>query len=366
MTRRLVLLADASNVHTIKWAREFASRAWDVHVISLLPGEIPGAEVHHFAPPVGSKLGYLGVVGKVRGLLRRLRPDLLHSHYATSYGLLGALTRCRPFVISLWGSDVYDFPNRSPLHRAVLAWNLGQADAVTSSSHAMARVASPLMPTRPIEVIPFGVDLSGFSGRPTDGPLTVGCAKLLETNYGQEHLVRAVAILRERRPGRPVRLLLAGEGTQRDTLAALIAELGLQEEVSLLGTVPHARMPAFLSSLSVFAMPSFSESFGVAAVEAAACGLPVVASRVGGVGEVVLDGETGLLVPPGDAVALADALGRLLDDPSLRARMGEAGRAHVQECFDWSRNADAMEALYDRLISGMPSRPAVSRQEAST
>ncbi|MNY03816.1 D-inositol 3-phosphate glycosyltransferase [compost metagenome] len=365
MRRRLVLLADASNVHTVKWAREFAARAWDVHVLSLLPAEIPGVEVHRLQPPPVGKIGYLALIGEARALVRRLRPDLVHAHYATSYGLLGALAHHRPFVISVWGSDVYDFPTKSPLHRALLAWNLRQADAVTSSSHAMAEAAAPLIPSRTIEVVPFGVDLAGFGPATPHEGSTIGCAKILEAHYGQEHLIRAVRLLRDRRPDRPVRLLLAGEGDQRDALAALIASLRLEEVVQLVGRLPHDQMPEFLRSLSIFAMPSLSESFGVAAVEAAACGLPVVASRVGGVGEVVLDGETGMLVPPADPEALAQALSRLLDDPALRVAMGERGRAHVARCFDWQRNADAMEAVYERLLAAAPSRPMVSSQEVS-
>ncbi|HEY9899019.1 MAG TPA: glycosyltransferase [Pantanalinema sp.] len=366
MTRRLVLLADASNVHTVKWAREFAARAWDVHVLSLLPAEIPGVEVHHLRPSMAGKVGYLSVVGAVRALVRRLRPDLLHAHYATSYGLLGALASHRPFVISVWGSDVYAFPAKSPVHRALLSWNLRQADAVTSSSHAMAEVTAPLVPARAIQVIPFGVPLDRFGPAAPGEMLTIGCAKSLETIYGQEYLIRAVRLVLDRRPDLQFRLLLAGDGARRTALVSLIAELRLEEVVHLLGRLPHSEVPAFLASLSIFAMPSLSESFGVAAVEAAACGLPVVASRVGGVGEVVLDRETGLLVPPADPDALAQALERLLLDPALRSRMGEQGRAHVARSFDWQRNADAMEDLYGRLLTRPPSNRAVSPQEAAS
>lgn len=351
---RLVLLADAGSSHTAKWAREFVRRGWDVHVISLRMGGIPGVEVHTLLPKLPGKLGYLTVAKQVKERVYALQPDVLHAHYATSYGLLGAKTGYRPFVISVWGSDVYDFPRKGPLHAAMLKRNLAKADAITSTSHAMAHVAVRYAGDRPIEVIPFGVDLSRFTpGEEPEIP-TIGCAKLLEPNYGQDLLIRAMRIIVERDPNRPLRLMLAGDGSQRQALEELARDLAMANRTSFLGHVPHEEMPRFLRGLTVFAMPSSSESFGVAAVEAASCALPVVASWVGGIGEVVLDEVTGLLIPPNDPEMLADALERLLDDPGLRAEMGANGRALVRKAYDWSRNADQMEALYRTVMEGQP------------
>lgn len=351
---RLTLLADAGSPHTRKWARELARRGWEVHVLSLTPGEIPDVSVHRLQTRFPGKLGYLTAMGEIKERLRALRPDILHAHYATSYGLLGALSGFHPFVLSVWGTDVYDFPRTSPLHRALLVRNLAAADALTSTSHAMAAVTAPYAPGREIEVIPFGVDPDRFV--PGDAPAipTIGCAKILEPKYGQEYLIRAMALLVERDPHRPLRLLLAGAGDSRESLERLTAALGLAERVSFLGRLPADEMPAFMRGLTIFAMPSVddSESFGVAAVEAAACGLPVVATPVGGVSEVVLHGETGLLVPPRDPRALADALDRLLAKPAERDAFGVRGREMARASYDLRANADKMEALYLNLLAG--------------
>lgn len=351
---RLTLLADAGSPHTRKWALELARRGWEVHVITLTPDDIPGVSVHALRPRFPGKLGYLTVASQVKTLLRALRPDILHAHYATSYGLLGALSGFRPFVVSVWGTDVYDFPRTSPLHRALLVRNLAAADALTSTSHAMAAVTAPYAPGRAIAVIPFGVDLARFvPGAPPAIP-TLGCAKILEPKYGQEHLIRALALLVQRDPGRPLRLQLAGAGYSREALEALTRDLGLGDRVEFLGRLPADAIPAFMQGLTIFAMPSVddSESFGVAAVEAAACGLPVVATPVGGVSEVVRHGETGLLVPPRDPQALADALERLLMDPAERLAFGARGREMARTSYDLHANADKMEALYQNLLAG--------------
>ena len=349
-----MLLADAGSSHTAKWAREFAKRGWDVHVISLRMGGIPGVEVHTLLPKLPGKLGYLTVAKQVKELVYALQPDILHAHYATSYGLLGAMTEYHPYVISLWGSDVYDFPRQGPVQATILKRNLAKADAITSTSHAMAHVAVRYAAGRSIEVIPFGVDLSRFTpGEEPEIP-TIGCAKLLEPNYGQDLLIRAMRLIVERDPERPLRLMLAGDGSQRAALEELARDLAMANRTQFLGHVPHDEMPRFLRGLTVFAMPSSSESFGVAAVEAASCALPVVASWVGGIGEVVLDEVTGLLVPPDDPHMLADALERLLDDAILRADMGTKGRAFVRQAYDWTKNADQMEALYHSIMATQP------------
>jgi glycosyltransferase involved in cell wall biosynthesis len=129
----------------------------------------------------------------------------------------------------------------------------------------------------------------------------------------------------------------------------LIHRLGIADRVTVSGSVPHAEVPATLRRFDVYAMPSLSESFGVAALEASSCGVPVVASSVGGTPEVIRHGETGFLVPPCDPTALADALAELLREPERRHAMGRAGRAFVKGHYEWATCVDRMEALYEQV-----------------
>jgi glycosyltransferase involved in cell wall biosynthesis len=120
--------------------------------------------------------------------------------------------------------------------------------------------------------------------------------------------------------------------------------------VRFIGRLPNSDVAALLSGLDVLAMPSRREEWGVAAAEASASGLAVVATRVGGIPEIVADGETGLLVPPEDPAALAKALERLIADPGLRSRLGRAGRRRIEELFRWERCVDRMELIYRRAV----------------
>ncbi|HEX5690544.1 MAG TPA: glycosyltransferase family 4 protein, partial [Roseiflexaceae bacterium] len=148
------------------------------------------------------------------------------------------------------------------------------------------------------------------------------------------------------------RLLLAGDGPHRANLERRARELGIAERVHFLGPIANADLPRYHAISDVFVMPSTDhETFCIAACEAMACARPVVAARTGGLPEVVRDGETGFLVPPGDAQALAERIGELLCDGALRARLGAAGREWTREMFTWDKVADRVEREYERALA---------------
>ncbi len=138
--------------------------------------------------------------------------------------------------------------------------------------------------------------------------------------------------------------LIAGDGTCRESLVALAGQLGITDRVTFLGH--RDDVPAVLAQADMFVLPSRSEALPNSVIEAMASGLPVVASRVGGIPELVDDGKTGYLVPPGDPNALADALARLLEDPRRSAELGRAGRIKIEQNYSFDRMVEQMETLY--------------------
>ncbi len=356
---RICLLANAASIHTVRWTEYFLSKHYAVHVISLEPPREMSTRVEVYVLPKvwPLKLDYFGSAGKVRKLLKQIKPDLLHAHYASGYGTLGRLSRFHPYLVSVWGADIYEFPQQSFLHRRLIKDNLSSADHVCSTSEIMA-VQARRYCDRPITVTPFGVDCQQF--RPNDGlcsdteEIVIGTVKSLEEKYGVEYLVKSFALVAEKYRGcKKVKLLIAGDGSLREDLQSLAAALGVGALTHFTGHVPHDEVPKVLNTFSVFAAVSIreSESFGVAALEASACGLPVVVSRIGGLPEVVSNEVTGIIVPPGDVQATADAISRLVDDPALCHRLGAAGRAFVLENYEWNENASRMERLYESIVS---------------
>jgi L-malate glycosyltransferase len=352
---RVVYLADAPYIHTQRWVHHFVRLGWDAHVISFRPAEIEGATVHYVDgfEAIG-KARYVVHARRVRALIESLKPDLLHALHLTSYGFLAGLSGFQPSIVSVWGTDVLEAPTLTPLHRWITRHALARAGAITATGLRLAEATLPYVPEgKSVIVVPYGVDLERFAPRPrdvrADGRVTVGAASRLSPEKGFAYLLRAVALLRDR--GVEVDVVLAGDGPSRPALERLTDELGLRERVEFLGEVAHDAVPAVLQQLDIFAMPSTWEGFGVSALEASAIELPVVASNIHGIPDVVLDGETGILGPPTDLGALADAIARLADDAELRRSMGAAGRAFVEREYRWQDNAALMERLYAEMTA---------------
>lgn len=362
--RRLLMLAPAEVGHTQRWATALAGRGVEVVLATQHPDAAwaPPAGVRVVALPHRGTAGYFRNVPALRRLLRAERPELLHAHYASGYGTTAALAAWHPWLLSVWGSDVYEFPYTGALQGWWLRQNLKRADAIASTSAAMAGQVRRLTPARgAIAVTPFGIDTTRFAPAPAaraageaSKGLVIGTVKALAPAYGVDLLLRAFARL-EPRPGAPAAtLLIVGDGPQAAELRALADALGIAARVRFAGAVPHAEVPAWLNRLDVFVAASRIESFGVAVLEASACARPVLVSDAGGLPEVVLDGETGLVVPSGDVAALAAALARLVDDAALRQRLGEAGRRHVQQRYEWAGCVDHMLACLQAARDGRP------------
>lgn len=208
-----------------------------------------------------------------------------------------------------------------------------------------------LVPRERIFVVYNGLDLSHFDALPAEPLLprqgrevVVGCAGRLTEQKGHVYLIEAVSILCQR--GLKVRVLLAGTGALERELRAHVQRLGLEEHFRFLGFVRE--MKRFYASVDIFALPSLWEGFGYVLAEAMSMRLPVVAFATSNVPEVVVQEETGLLVPARGVVALADALERLVRDQELRTRLGQAGRRRVESQFSLAKTIEELEKVLSR------------------
>jgi glycosyltransferase involved in cell wall biosynthesis len=249
--------------------------------------------------------------------------DLVHAHWLPSGAV--ALATGKPFVVQLWGTDVELARRMRGLARRVLS----RARLTICASNALAEAAHELG-ARDVRVIPSAVELPEQVGEPAEPPEVLYVGRL-SPEKGILELVQAVE---------GMKLTVAGDGPLRAQVPGA------------LGFVPHHELPPLYERAAVVAVPSHREGFGVACAEAMAAGRPVVASAVGGLLDLVVDGETGLLVPPRNVGALRAALERLLDDVELRRRMGEAGRERIREHFTWPAVTDLTIQAYEDALAG--------------
>lgn len=370
--RRICLLANLAGSHSVQWANHFRQKEYEVHVFSVGAGKglLEGIRVYDLCENLPFKLDFFREARRVRKLVAGIKPSIVHAHYASGYGTLGRLIGFHPYIVSVWGSDVYEFPRRSPLHRWLLKRNLAAADYLCSTSRDMAREAQKYT-SKPILITPFGVDCEVFSPtfREETNEFVIGTVRSLEKSYGIDCLLKAFKLLMDRHPDWPSKLVIVGGGNLEHEYKQLARWLEIGERVCFVGKVPHSRVPDYIKSFSVFAALSNYESFGVAILEASSSCIPVVVSNVGGLTEVAADGVTGLFVPPNDEVAAADCFEKLFLSPSLRKRLGRAGRQRVMERYEWNQTARIMENLYEEVImtnaSGSVIRSAPSSSAAA-
>lgn len=283
--------------------------------------------------------------------------DVLHAQTFASAppGMIARRRGGQPFVLTLHTSHFLRLA-RKPAWRPVLRRIIRSADWLLAASEEIRDVALALYPHPRAEALTNGVDTARFQPCSPSGPARAGRyrvivpRRLFEKN-GVEFFVRAMPLLRQRLD---VEAVVVGDGPERSRLEALARELGVSEHVHFLGARPNEEMPGLLSSADVAVVPSLMEATSVAALEAMSCGVPVAASRVGGLPEIV-DEDVGTLFPPADPERLADRVAALLERPD-RAETGVRARRRVVERWSLERLAQRHVQIYETLLR-MRGRP---------
>lgn len=359
---RILFLSNAASIHTVRWVNALSERGHEVHLVYKfddMPKENEISEkVNQYRLKYSGTKGYFLNAIQLRQLSRKIDPDIVNAHYASGYGTLVRLARLHPVVLSVWGSDVYEFPYQSKFKMKILLDNLRYASIIASTSTSMAEQVKLLLKdeTKKIYITPFGVDLSQYSKnnnneRNTD-KIVIGNVKSLKEVYGMEYLIRAIDFLvkaDEEDLSKKLDVRIYGDGPLRDELENLTRVLNLQDIITFKGLIPNSDVPKALEEMDIFCASSIQESFGVSLVEAMAMGLPVVATDVSGFREVVDHEKTGIIVENKNPEKIANALEKLIFNRELRREFGENGRNRVEELYNWENNVTKMLGIYERL-----------------
>jgi L-malate glycosyltransferase len=356
---RICYLASADSIHSYRWIEFFAGRGHEVRWISLAPTM---EAARHLQPleitsPVSKPLRMARAVAVVRRVLRTMRPDILHAHYAGAYGVVAALSGFHPFVLTAWGSDVL-MAGRSPLAGPFVRLALRRADVITVDARHMADAVARCGVARDrIRLVYFGTDTAVFrpEARNEDlrrrvGTPIVVSLRNFEPVYDVSTLIHSVPFVVREVPS--VKFVVIGRGSEEPALRALVQSLDVSEHVVFPGQLPAEQLPGYLASADVYVSTALSDA-GLAAstAEAMACGMPVVVTDSGENRVWIADGENGYVVPTRDPEALAARITELLHRPDVRARWGQANRQIIVERNNYVREMGRVEEIYRALAA---------------
>ena len=364
-----------SGVVATELALALAASGDEVHVISYA---LPSRLASHQADPCDSRLHYhevvvphyplfeyppysLALATKMVEVARHHDLDLLHVHYAVPNAVSGVMARSivaprpLPLVTTLHGTDITLVGN-DPSYLETTRWGIAQSDAVTTVSKALERSTREAFDIdRPITVVPNFIDPERYlrvadsdgarRWASPDEKIIVHISNFRPVKRVQD----VIEVFRRLREDHKVRLLLVGDGPERPKLEQRCRELGICSEITFIGNLPLVE--EVLVGADLFLLPSETESFGLAALEALSCRVPVIATNVGGIPEVVKHGETGFLLPKGDVEGMAAAASKLLNDEELRRTFGDAARDDAVERFAFEKIVQEYRDVYTSVLA---------------
>jgi len=358
---KICFLADATSPHVLRWVKYFINGSHEVTIIShVLPDEpLEGCEIYKLEKGL-KYITFWNRIRKIKALLRKIKPDLVHAHYITTYGFMAALSGFHPLIISVWGSDILIAPKESRIlkyraKKAIREADFYHCDGI-KTRNALVELGAP---ADRIKTVYFGIDHSraspdartdeikenyGFSGHPV-----IISLRSLNPIYDIGSLVRAVPFILAKHP--EARFIIVGSGSEELMLKNLAKSLKITEQVKFVGQVPYQDIPRLLASSDIYVSTSLSDA-GLAAStgEAMACELPVVITDDPDNRDWVENGINGFIVPVKSPEKIAEKINVLLGDETLRKDFGKRNRAIILERNDYNREMGKMEQIYQEII----------------
>ena len=360
---RICYLANASSIHTQRWAKYFAERGHEVHVISFEQPDVDlnGSNIH--IVKTNKKYLYISFLYKsfqFRRIINDIKPDIVHAHYVTKYGVIGALIGIHPFVVSAWGGDVLINPKKSRIYKLITKHALKKADLITCDGenlkYAMVKLGEN---SQKIRIIFHGVDTQKFKSRQRceklrrdleifDSPAIISLRNL-KPLYDVESLIIAIPPVLKKVP--EAKFVIAGIGHQESELKKLSKSLGILDSIRFVGFIPNDELPKYLAFSDVYVSTSLSDGgIAVSTLEAMACELPPVVTDIGDNRKWIKDGKNGFIVPIKDTKALAERITYLLKNKDIGKKFGKINRKIIEEKQNYEREMEKMENTYKELI----------------
>jgi L-malate glycosyltransferase len=354
----ICFLADGQSIHTKRWCSYFVDRGYDVHLVTFRNAELPGVNVHFIDSGEihveGNNKKILLKVPEIKRLLKKIKPDIVHAHYATSYGLIGALCSIKPFVVTALGSDVLISPFQNALYKKALKYVFRKADRITAMSDPMKDVMISLgADPQKISTVIFGIDPEVFNanGRiDSESNFTIASTRNFEPVYNIDLLIKALAIVKSEIPA--LRVEMTGVGSMEKKVNDLISDLQLESIITLHGKVTQHKIADLLRQSQLFVSVSSSDGNNISLNEAMACGCFSVASDIPANRQWIEEGTNGYFCKGIHEKDIAEAIIKAYTTyKEKREGSRKFNDAIIKEKALWSENMKKVEYLYAKLLA---------------
>jgi glycosyltransferase involved in cell wall biosynthesis len=366
---RICLLAHGESTHTYNWIQYFAKKGHQIHLISLNGyrfGLLENVMVYTITPPfpynikffsfiINKYLGPFISAFKIRKLIRKINPDIIHAHYLTDYGFVGYLLNFPVFVITVWGSDILVEPKKSLFHKIKAKLSLNSANLITGESNAVIEECLKYcnQPEK-TKLVLWGVDLTMFHERVNycreKTKITIISTRNFQSVYNIDIIIKSIPYIVKKNPD--VKFLLKNNRIEQVAeFRNMASSLDVTEFIDFVSRyMESSELPELLCDADIFVSVPSSDSSSVSLLEAMACGLPVIVSDIPANHEWVTDGWNGLIIPVRNPEKLAEAILHLIENPDLMQLFGKRNAQIIRDRADREKHMANMEDLYRQLL----------------
>ncbi len=358
---KICYLAMALSIHVQRWAKYFSERGHEIHIITFEQPDVEPNGINIHIVKMNKKYLYASFLYKIlqfRKIINDIKPDIVHAHYVTKYGIIGALSGFHPFVVSAWGSDIWI--DAKGWKRIPAKFVLKKADCVHCEAENMiGKLAELGADSHKIHRIYWGTDTHKYNPEQKstqireelgigESPLIIS-SKPLEPIYNIESLIKSIPQVLRIVPY--AKFVISGKGSREAELRQLTKSLDVSNNVLFTGFIPPEEFPKYLASADIYVCTSLSDGgLAVSTKEAMASGLPVIVTDFGDNGKWIENGKNGFVIPMKDPASLADRIVYLIQHKDIRIKFGDAGRKLVKEKFEYNDELEKMENIYKDLI----------------
>jgi len=307
---------------------------------------------------------YLGIRKITKKIIEDFKPNILHVHTATPMGPVGLFLKKKfniPLICSLRGSDINTYPHYNWLTLRQTKGVISKTDQLITVSKALKKEVEKIaIPKHKIQVIYNGCDLEKFRPKQTLRIITRKKLNIpensdvlifvggLKKEKGVNELIESFISLSNKNPN--LYLIIIGDGSQKSFLIQKISQAKLENKCHLISQQPHHKIPDLLNASDILILPTYNEGLPNVVIEAMACSLPVITTRVGGIPELIKNGKTGILIDKKDILSLKKSILKLIENKQIRIKMGYNERRIIKQKFSWKKNAENVKKIYEELI----------------